>query len=360
MSGAKPEIRVETKPVLQRSKSFALEKQYSGLSVAAQQIIMAGKLGKSVKSPERILTATTLASSPGSSELVSSVVPWRPNRKVVFEIDENAPTNSDSVFSSPNARLMRSMRRCDRKFLPILDQWNAVDVVMTRYEMVYFDAVGIDDVPLDRSAEGARQALVATKGGKGLRLCDVSAGRRVVGHLHFSEISSIYVERNIPGGGRDPVGDCPDVELSKTEFWKQSPGRPHADVTRGQEWLGIKQDCLRIHTVHGHTLYLRFYADLEDAEHHAARLATEDETSGFLFKNNAFHWAQTIGRFCGLGQLQQQLPHFGDNSSEELRDYLVVVNNSDDPKGHRRVKTGDNGQNLFTWFGLKVYERTEI
>ena len=48
---------------------------------------------------------------------------------------------------------------------------------------------------------------------------------------------------------------------------------------------------------------------------------------------------QTIGRFCGPEQLKQNLPHFGADSSDELRDYLIVVDRPAESKGHRRTKS---------------------
>ena len=54
-------------------------------------------------------------------------------------------------------------------------------------------------------------------------------------------------------------------------------------------------------------------------------MMNENETEGDLFKNNAFQWCQTIGRLVGTSKLKQDLPHFGDDDNEELRDYLIVV-----------------------------------
>lgn len=47
---------------------------------------------------------------------------------------------------APRARLIRSMKRCDRKVLPLLDKWAAVDIVMTKYEIVHFAAGDADDI----------------------------------------------------------------------------------------------------------------------------------------------------------------------------------------------------------------------
>jgi len=280
---------------------------------------------------------------------------------------QSDPAALDSLFASPNARLVRSMRRCDRKFVPFLNKWSVVDVAMTRYEMVYFDAVDVDgEYDLDTAGDAARQAVMATKGGKGLRLCDVAIGRRIVGHLHFSEIDSVHVERRMPHETKSDTVECPDVEVDKTEFWKFASGRSKTiGIKRGDEWCGIKQDCLRIHTIHGHVLYLRFYSDLEDAENHAARLAAEDELSGFLFKNNSFQWAQTIGRYCGPSQLQQALPNFGDDTSEELRDFLIVDRGTGSTENtrHRRSSSSGAGDGGSRWFGLvrlKVFESLEV
>jgi len=271
----------------------------------------------------------------------------------------------DSLFASPNARLVRSMRRCDRKFIPFLNKWSVVDVAITRYEMVYFNAVNVDgEAALDAAGDSARQAVMATKGGKGLRLCDVAAGRCIVGHLHFSEIDSVHVERRMPHDGSGTVKECPDTEVEKTEFWKNVSGRSKdTNLKRGDEWCGIKQDRLKIHTVQGHALYLRFYSDLEDAQNHAARLSAEDEVGGYLFKNNAFQWAQTIGRFCGPSQLKQPLPHYGDDTSEELRDFLIVDNGTETQKGHRRVRSDGSDGARHPFVGLlrlKVFEQIEI
>ena len=36
------------------------------------------------------------------------------------------------TFVRPNAKILRSMRRCDRKLLPLINTWTAVDIVMTK------------------------------------------------------------------------------------------------------------------------------------------------------------------------------------------------------------------------------------
>jgi len=253
----------------------------------------------------------------------------------------NSPTESsemDNVFAYPDAQLVRSMRRCDKKLLPMFDSWSAVDVVMTSKEIVYLDAVGADSECTGTHPNEIKQAVVSTRGGKGLPLRDVVAGRRVVGQLLLSDIESVHVERELPHGPRDGESDGPDVAVEKTEYWQSQV----QDMDRASHWWSIKQDVLRIHTVDGFTLCLRFYSDLDNAEANHDRLAAENEERGPLFKNNAFQWAQTVTRFCGPGQLRQSLPHFGQGDSDELRDVLVVK--TDGELRHHRIRsTGEAG-----------------
>jgi hypothetical protein len=117
-----------------------------------------------------------------------------------------------------------------------------------------------------------------------------------------------------------------------------------ADGTHGvrsSEWNTITQDRLKIQTVHGHTLYLRYYSDLEYAESHRSEVlnGAEDNT---IIKDNSFQWIQTIVRYCGPEQLKQPLPHFGDDNDDELRDYLIILHEVDSKPSHRRgLSSGD-------------------
>lgn len=304
-------------PSLTRKRAavtYSVNREFSGLSSKAQSIILAGKLGRNVKQ----LTA---------EESLKESLPAEKSQieRFKFKICEEETLSDHDValaFKAPNARLVRSMRRCDRKVLPILNHWTAVDVVMTKYEMVYFDAT--DAVP----DAGLIEALKATKGGKGLRLKDVAVGRRVVGHLEFSEIESIIVQRYFPGNYPENENDSLRGKASQVEFWCA------AFVHHGDMWSTIKQDQMRIKTVDGRELVLRFYSDLEDAQHHPEHLGDMEE-SGPIYKNNTFQWVQTIGRYCGPVQLKQKLPHFGDQTDEELRDYLHVAKDETKHHGHR-------------------------
>jgi hypothetical protein len=315
------------------SRPFVGKAQYSGLSLEAQEIIMAGRVGRKVMSVRRLPAPTETNADPGSFLTSTGGMD-----NLYFQLDTSTPVpaDTDSVFNAPNARLVRSMRRCDRKLLPILDKWVVVDVVMTRFEMVYFDVNDVDEVTQE-ALENTRQALIATKGGKGLRLCDVAVGRRVVGLLQFSDISSAHVERDTQGS--DGEHDDSSDSATQTEYWN----RIKADGTHGvlsSHWNNLSQDRLKIETLHGHTLYLRFYSDLEDAEGHPLQVVSDSEEKDIIIKNNAFQWTQTIVRYCGPEQLHQPLPHFGDDNDGELRDYLIALHEGDSKHGQRLSQLG--------------------
>ena len=297
-----------------KKDTYTLDKKYSNLPVASQEVIMAGKLGRNV----RCVTDNILSDGSIPEHSASKA-----KSRYLFEIKDDQKNIPDHVmsleeisFEVPNASLVRTMRRCDKKLLPILEKWTPVDVVMTRFEIVYFDA---SEFVRSAESEAVEQALIATKCGKGLRLSDVARGRKVVGHVRLSEITSLAVERYISGVNAEHEEEGPDIHLTDTEFWKKEKDHDHVHEVR--DWSSKTQDTLAMHTSGGHTVYLRFYADFEDSAMHPERLG---ENNDIIHKNNAFQWIQTIGRFCGPDQLHQKLPHFGEDSEEELRDYLVV------------------------------------
>jgi hypothetical protein len=158
--------------------------------------------------------------------------------------------------------------------------------------------------------------------------------------LQFSDVSSAHVEREMQGGEGEHE-DKSDI-AHQTEYWKH---RIKADGTHGVcsfEWNTITQDRLKIQTVHGHTLYLRFYSDLEYAESHRPEVLSDSEDNDIIIKNNSFQWIQTIVRYCGPEQLKQPLPHFGDDNVDELRDYLISLHEGDSKHGHHRAFSGSD------------------
>ncbi len=335
--------------------------QYSALSAECQGIILAGKLGKPVKSMPNLFEhfasdgnlPTLHEDSGGEEHDTPSKVPGPKNLE--FEVDSDLlarEQNDDSMFIAPSARLIRSMRRCDRRLYPLLKEWIPVDVVITDYEIVYFEVendVYEHSLPeeVQQKKQALRLALQATKGGKGLRLMDVAAGRKVVGHLDLNDVTQVYVERDMP------ILDASHLEANESnldvlnqvpsEYW-QKPS--HVEVhthSRALRWAKVKEDRLKLVSIHG-TLFLRYYSDLNDVESHSVASQVENELYGLLRKDIAFQWAQTVAHICGTDQLKQPLPHFGNNASDELRDYLEIVHHKiDESKGHKRVKSGHLG-----------------
>ena len=346
-------------------------KQYIDLPVEAQGIILAGKLGKPVKSMANLMehfedeSSNNVAVSVTEEEVQAvkkqtrKMTPSsRQKAACEFQIDkvqleEESRQPNLSMLIAPNARVLRSMRRCDRRLLPLLSTWTTVDIVMTRFEIVYFDPLTSGDGEEEYAwKENTLLALKATKGGKGLRLCDVVAGRQIVGHLDLSEVSEVHVERDFPLPA-EAISDLlardstTEEDLPK-EYWcedhHKTPSKSClAHPSRNARWAQIKEDRLKLVSMHG-TLYLRFFSDLEDAESSAERKTTESETSGPLTKNIALQWGQTVARLVGKDQLQQSLPHLGEDNSDELRDFLEMVPFHEkelekERKGHSRKRS---------------------
>jgi hypothetical protein len=346
-------------------RSLLSAKQYIDLPPEAQGIILAGKLGKPVKSMRNLLShSDTVKNVPNLPTLTEDATQAESTRKLhcKFEIDdaqlaiEEKEVDGLSMLIAPNARVLRSMRRCHRRLLPLLTKWTAVDVVMTQFELVYFEAYdpgALEDVSEEAMARNTTLlAIQATHGGKGLRLCDVTVGRKIVGHLGLGDITEVHVERDMPVediallNAGEVAND--EIEL-QFEYWSKPKDRKSDTIipSRNIRFAKIKEDRLKLTSMHG-TLYLRFYSDLEDAEAHLERLLAENEMQGPLAKDIAFQWAQTIARLNGREQLKQNLPHFGDGTSEELRDYLEVVSEKD-RKSHSRKKSSlAFGQNFFS------------
>ena len=61
-----------------------------------------------------------------------------------------------------------------------------------------------------------------------------------------------------------------------------------------------------------------------------SNIETENETKMLIKMGDSsdepFQWAETFTRICGRDQLEQLLPHFGEGSEDELKDYLETDN----------------------------------
>ncbi len=325
------------------------QSRYAKLPPEAQGIVIAGSLRKPVK--------PIYSTGSESTGLVDFVID---NDRI------NSEQNKSYSFVAPFARLVRSMRRCDRRHLPLLKGWITVDVVMTQFEIVvstllyihsfgieirssplnfwnnlllieqsikYFEAIDTYESDLDEETkshcEACRLALKATKGGKNLRLCDVALGRKVVGHLDLADITEVHVAKDDA-----PISDMTLVERAAVlfdkekdldvEHWSDSNQDAEANkkYARIIRWSLVKEERLKISTNSG-TLYFRFYSDLAALEAEIVEDLSKESNS--IKRDITFQWAETISRICGRSQLQQELPHFGEGNEAGLRDYLELV-----------------------------------
>jgi hypothetical protein len=113
--------------------------RFAKLNPIAQGIVIAGKLGQPVK-PMQIQSYqdTGIELSTVNEGVTCNAQPASVGL-VDFEVDVeqmDRERNTKYTFVAPFARLVRSMRRCDRRHLPLLKEWISVDVVMTQFEIV--------------------------------------------------------------------------------------------------------------------------------------------------------------------------------------------------------------------------------
>lgn len=151
----------------------------------------------------------------------------------------------------------------------------------------------------------------------------------MVGHLDFADVTEVHVAKDDV-----PISDMTLVEKAAVLFDKEqdldvehwsnlySESDANQKYARIIRWTLIQEERLKISTKSG-TLYFRFYSDL--AYFNAEHSGEPPGNSHYIARDIAFQWAETISRICGRSQLQQTLPHFGEENDAELRDYLQVV-----------------------------------
>mmetsp|Transcript_58839 Transcript_58839/g.65899 ORF Transcript_58839/g.65899 Transcript_58839/m.65899 type:complete len:1588 (-) Transcript_58839:90-4853(-) len=325
--------------------------RFGKLPPRAQGIIIAGKVGQPVKPMQMQIQRHHNI----GIELCAGLVEFEVD---IEEIDRER--NNEYTFVAPFARLVRSMRRCDRRHLPLLKEWISVDVVITQFEIVYFEAIDGNCPDLDNETklhiEACRLSLQATKGGKNLRLCDVAKGRKVVGHLDFDDVIEIHVAKDDV-----PVTDMTLVEKAAalydkdedlnveqwTDIYKESDAKQK--YARTIRWALIQEERLKVSTASG-TLLFRFYSDLAYFE--AEKSGDAPRNSQIITKDIAFQWAETISRICGRDQLEQLLPHFGEGNEDELIDYLEVVHfHEKEAKNEKRSTARGVGNREYMFHG---------
>mmetsp|Transcript_3585 Transcript_3585/g.5202 ORF Transcript_3585/g.5202 Transcript_3585/m.5202 type:complete len:849 (+) Transcript_3585:1-2547(+) len=296
--------------------------------LTAESIIKAGKT-KMPRSLERGVSAISMRSAGGSS---------------VADLNIH-----DHNFLRPAAPLIRSMRRCECKWKWLkssLDApWEIVDVVLTEFEIVWFDAkvnVTYWDQAEMKKIRNVKEAIISKKGGKGLRLIDVAAGREILGRLALSDIDRMRLSRIMPSTEIAPSKEASsenflDLEGNETaissgktiskEYWNDRGDKCNMELPLQKQFERVMEDRLKLHSTQG-TLFLRFLVDLY---HNIEPALSETEIEK---KKGALLWCESISHLCGQDQLKQKLPHFGEGRDDELKDFIEITSrmNEDNDK----------------------------
>lgn len=255
-----------------------------------------------------------------------------------ISIDGNLTDENDGNLIRPQASLVRSMRRCQYQWLPLLDSWQEVDLVLTKYELVWLATKplnGFWDQDIETRMDDVKQLLRSHKGGKGVRLSDAVVGREIIGRLPLADIDEIKVQRFPPKFKAQKrkirehdTENAIDGSNFSNEFWAESP-KPlgHYIDSPDERFQKVMEDNLILHSPQG-TLCLRFLVDLVDEETGERQ---QTNIHHFGMKEGALLWCQTISHLCGPRQLKQKLNHFGESLEKELIDFVEI---QDRKKGH--------------------------
>jgi hypothetical protein len=241
--------------------------------------------------------------------------------------------------SKLDAKLILPMRRCDWMLQPLISQWRSVDVVVTENEIVVLQALDVEaenngSVKNMKELVKFRKIINKTMGGSGMKLRDVIVGRKILGRIDMELIDALTVERlpreRLPSPYPNDEDDDGEDFLGN-EFWAESGVSPGSGKqARLDRWNSVCEDQLKIHTADT-TTYLRFYTDLE--------AKTKDDSLSVSLVQS-FQWCRTIANIRGAVNLDQNLPHFGEENDGEFLDYLHVTSRaSGGAEHHGRATT---------------------
>lgn len=240
-----------------------------------------------------------------------------------------------SEFAYPKSRLIRRMRRCERRVLPLLDEWVAVDVVLTSHELIIFDI-------LDEMHDSD-----VSNGGKGLHLSDVARGRNIVSQFNLDDVDFVDIEhRPAILGDIDDEDIEGNYKMNLMESW-QGGRWAHADYdTDGinKRWEGVDEDRLKIHFKYN-TLYLRFMVDLKEMEQKRKALMGDSDLMHHVGTQTKL-WCRTIARLRGATNLKQALPHFGNNGTDEMEDFIEMCERGQEGTNPNHKRTTKSLSNL--------------
>ena len=250
-------------------------------------------------------------------------------KKVQRSVSFGPSLDTKSNFIRPGAPLIQTMRRCQCKWLPLLDDWEVVDVLLTRYELVWLAPISFG------SLEDAAKNNALKVGGKGMSLNDVVLDRVVLGRLDLCDIDHMKVQRcppleeklSMPKLSERDIEYASESSEFSSECWeKMRNDTPPLRYLYGEcpdkRFLLVMEDKLILQSPQG-TLCLRFLVDLVDEE---CRQFDDRTTNIYSFgqKNGALLWCQTISHVCSNHQLKQKLNHFGQEEEKELLDFVEM------------------------------------
>ncbi|KAL7540630.1 hypothetical protein ACHAXR_010673 [Thalassiosira sp. AJA248-18] len=234
-------------------------------------------------------------------------------------------------FAYPRSRLIRKMRRCERRLLPLLDEWMVVDVVLTSHELILFDVIdGADNL----------QSTPDTNGGKGLSLCDVAKGRKIVSQFSLDHLDFVDIEHRAAVPGDTGVEDIEVNRSNLLEYWQggSCTGEDYEVDTMNKRWEHVDEDRLKIHFKSSNViLYLRFMVDLKEMESKRKTLLGDTDLMHHVGTQTKV-WCRTIARVRGSVNLKQHLPHFGNDGTDEIEDFIEICDRDHEGSHHGAKK----------------------
>jgi len=209
----------------------------------------------------------------------------------------------DCPISDLDSALIRVMRRCQQKLLPLLDEWVIVDMVITENEIIWFDT-------------SSQQSFnrFNTHGGYGMRVSEVARGRTVIGRLSLKDIQSVSIEHRVAIRRDDDATSTNPVSIEEAninvsvaafqkEFWEEAPHLKELSLfPTTKRWERVAYDALVVQSTEG-TLVIRFLVDLVNSEQALSnfRNSQDDDVQNQLILNTheASYWYDTISKKIG-------------------------------------------------------------
>lgn len=246
----------------------------------------------SLASDERQTNSSESGKGSAIMELVTQAPATKPSLTRTFGV-------SFDDFAYPRARLIRRMRRCERRILPYLDEWMLVDVVLTNHELVIFDVA--DNYDSFARIDMSRNAVMSKSGGKGMRLCDVAAGRKILSQFELDDINLVDIEHRKPVEGDRLVEDIErNDQQHLLEYWQGAicDDGDYNLVEMNHRWDNVNEDRLKIRFSCS-TLYLRLIVDLKEMESRSMGNLSEADNAGLTSSVGAQTqlWCRTIARY---------------------------------------------------------------